>query len=99
MDSPKAIHQSDVVRVPTTNKCYATHTIQGSGKIIYLDFISNDRGDALRITEVASRKRNSVMIPLSLLNATGLGIQKVIEEGRRNKEAGKEITTHSASDE
>lgn len=85
----------EVVRVPTTNRCHATRTIQGGGKIIYLDFISNERGDALRITEVASRKRNSVMLPLNMLQATGVGIQSVITEGTQNKAAGREIPTHS----
>lgn len=52
--------------MPTTTKVLKTSIVQGGGKIFYIDAITNERGGAMRLTEIAQSRRNSIIIPLAL---------------------------------
>jgi hypothetical protein len=45
----------------------STQTIQGDGKLIYVDAVENSRGRAMRVVEVSRGKRTFVLIPESLM--------------------------------
>lgn len=53
---------------PNQTEVVSSQEIRGSRKIIYVDVIENDKGRAVRMTEISNNKRNFIIIPPELVS-------------------------------